>query len=168
MTQLLILGMRFLFMLLGLYLMLKIFQLSGVSIWSLYDPASLIPLFAACCYLLVAFHPRDLGYALADALLPANAELRSRYAVSAYIWRASGRYLIAFSLIAFFLGIVQGMGNLDDTGAFGASIALALLPLFYTMIPVLLICLPTHLRLQSQALRPASQAEFSAEPELNS
>ena len=136
-----------------------IMHMNQISLSLFIDPSSALYILVAACYLPVAFAPRDLGHAFLDAIMPPDPQVQSRYALSAYVWSSAGRYQIAFGLIGFFLGVVQAMGNLDDQAALGAAIALALLPLFYTLLPTVLICLPISLRLQAQTVAGTVQAE---------
>lgn len=150
MKHLLLLCLRGVLVLLALLLLLAVMWMNNQSLLNYFDIASVLVVCGGLAYLPVAFHPRHLWHALLDAIWPAQAEHAERYAVSAYVWGAAGRYLVAFGLIGFFLGLVQGMGNLDDTAAFGTSLALSLLPLLYASALYLLLCLPVQLRLQAQ------------------
>lgn len=150
MTHFFLMCLRGLLLLLALTLLLGVMLLNQQSPLHYFDSTSLILVICSLVYLPVAFDPRHLWQALQDALWPVQAEHAERYAVSAYVWGATGRYMVAFGLIGFFLGLVQGTGNLDDLHAFGSTLALSLLPLLYASTLSLLVCLPVQLRLQAQ------------------
>lgn len=141
---------------LAISLLYYVAKLNHIVIYHYWDYTSAMFLIAALFYLPVAFPLRLLWRAFTDALLPFEPSRIESYARSAHIWRRSGHYFLGFGSIGFFLGAVQAMGNLDDVAAFGASLALALLPLLYCVLVYVLIFLPSSLRLgtMSQSSNP--------------
>jgi flagellar motor component MotA len=134
-------------MLLSFFGFYAVTLMNNISIINFIDLSTLILMLSALAYLMVAFQPQKVFQAIVDSLATEiRFELAGRYRVAAYIHQSCARYLFAFGLLGLLMGLVQSLGNIDTMSAFGASIALAILPLLYATVMSICVCLPLYMR----------------------
>jgi chemotaxis protein MotA len=77
--------------------------------------------------------------------------IRTRHQLGAEVFTTMGTYAPALGMIGTLIGLVQMLQTLDDPGAIGPAMAVALLTTFYGSIMANIMCLPLAGKLRARS-----------------
>ncbi|MFN8674273.1 MAG: hypothetical protein U0457_19595 [Candidatus Sericytochromatia bacterium] len=140
-------GLGFLF----IYASMFIAEGPHLNLWNFWDLSSAITILAGLSASLINFKFSEIFNAIFDSITSKNNEkVQERLDLDLVVIKTMSSYVMAASLITFFLALILILGNAEDTKRLGVMIAVSILILMYGLFFKYIIFLPMTIALEKK------------------